>query len=332
MHDPTALSGFGRRVEAPKDAPTRRITKSDSRGFTIVELLIVIVIIGILAAITIVAYNGIQQRAKESALKSDLANVAKKMAVDSALNGSYALTAAAVDGGKGLPSSTGTSYQFQSTGSTYCITGTNGNTSFKVSDAATSPSQGGCPGDGVGGLSAVTNFLTNPSAETDAAGIAADTGSPSIARSTARANTGLASFLLTSTSVTTDVAGRLNFSLAPGTYTLSYYVNPTDSRQVSFDWWDSTGATGGNSVGTVALPASTWTRVSGSITIGGTGTHSVAFYLHNRNGPSISGATLYIDSLMLSSGASAYNYADGNSPNWIWNGAPNNSTSTGSAL
>ena len=29
------------------------------RGFTIVELLIVIVVIGILAAITIVAYNGI---------------------------------------------------------------------------------------------------------------------------------------------------------------------------------------------------------------------------------------------------------------------------------
>lgn len=35
----------------------------NKNGFTIVELLIVIVVIGILAAITIVAYNGIQQRA-----------------------------------------------------------------------------------------------------------------------------------------------------------------------------------------------------------------------------------------------------------------------------
>lgn len=35
-----------------------------SRGFTIVELLIVIVVIGILAAITVVAYNGIQKRAQ----------------------------------------------------------------------------------------------------------------------------------------------------------------------------------------------------------------------------------------------------------------------------
>jgi prepilin-type N-terminal cleavage/methylation domain-containing protein len=37
--------------------------KQTQAGFTIVELLIVIVVIGILAAITIVAYNGIQQRA-----------------------------------------------------------------------------------------------------------------------------------------------------------------------------------------------------------------------------------------------------------------------------
>lgn len=37
--------------------------KKQQSGFTIVELLIVIVVIGILAAITIVAYNGIQARA-----------------------------------------------------------------------------------------------------------------------------------------------------------------------------------------------------------------------------------------------------------------------------
>lgn len=39
-------------------------------GFTIVELLIVIVVIAILAAITIVAYNGIQQQAKDSVIIS----------------------------------------------------------------------------------------------------------------------------------------------------------------------------------------------------------------------------------------------------------------------
>ena len=38
--------------------------RNTSHGFTIVELLIVIVVIGVLAAITIVAYNGIQKRAR----------------------------------------------------------------------------------------------------------------------------------------------------------------------------------------------------------------------------------------------------------------------------
>ena len=49
------------------------------RGFTIVELLIVIVVIGILAAIVIVAFNGIQQRAVETSVRSDLSNIHKKL-------------------------------------------------------------------------------------------------------------------------------------------------------------------------------------------------------------------------------------------------------------
>ena len=53
-------------------------TKVRQKGFTIVELLIVIVVIGILAAITIVVYNGIQNRANDAVVQSDLVNHAKK--------------------------------------------------------------------------------------------------------------------------------------------------------------------------------------------------------------------------------------------------------------
>jgi len=49
-------------------------------GFTIVELLIVIVIIGILAAITIVAYSGIQNRAKSNQVVSGMAQYTKALA------------------------------------------------------------------------------------------------------------------------------------------------------------------------------------------------------------------------------------------------------------
>ena len=57
------------------------------RGFTIVELLIVIVVIGILAAITIVAYTGITQKANNAALTADIKQLQTKAAVYRAQNG-----------------------------------------------------------------------------------------------------------------------------------------------------------------------------------------------------------------------------------------------------
>lgn len=57
------------------------------RGFTIVELLIVIVVIGILAAITIVAYTGITQQASKAALTADIQQLKTKAGVYRAQNG-----------------------------------------------------------------------------------------------------------------------------------------------------------------------------------------------------------------------------------------------------
>ena len=53
--------------------------KKNLSGFTIVELLIVVVVIAILAAITIVSYNGIQQRSTNATVQSAVSQVIKSV-------------------------------------------------------------------------------------------------------------------------------------------------------------------------------------------------------------------------------------------------------------
>jgi len=75
-----------RQILAKKYKPRQQTKKN---GFTIVELLIVIVIIGILAAVTIVAYNGMTQRANEASLASDLNGASMLLATYRIDNGAY---------------------------------------------------------------------------------------------------------------------------------------------------------------------------------------------------------------------------------------------------
>lgn len=63
------------------------LSRRYSSGFTIVELLIVIVVIAILASISTVAYNGVQSRARDSARKSDISALAKAISLYKIDNG-----------------------------------------------------------------------------------------------------------------------------------------------------------------------------------------------------------------------------------------------------
>jgi prepilin-type N-terminal cleavage/methylation domain-containing protein len=61
----------------------------EERGFTIVELLIVIVVIAILAAIVIVAYNGVQNKANTTKAQTNAAAVQKVAEAYNADNSRY---------------------------------------------------------------------------------------------------------------------------------------------------------------------------------------------------------------------------------------------------
>lgn len=66
--------------------------QSTAKGFTIIELLIVVVVIAILATITVVAYTGIQQRATASRLQTSISSVHKALLIYKAENGAFPAT------------------------------------------------------------------------------------------------------------------------------------------------------------------------------------------------------------------------------------------------
>lgn len=101
-------------------------------GFTIVELLIVVVVIAILAAITIVSYNGISSQAKEAALKSELSTAAKQLGIMKVEQGSYPSNAST------LKKSDSTTFSYTGSTHTFCLSATSDSLPdkpFKITEA-----------------------------------------------------------------------------------------------------------------------------------------------------------------------------------------------------
>lgn len=111
-----------------------------SRGFTIVELLIVIVVIAILAAISVISYDGVKEQGNEVAVKSDLTSNRDKLLEYKAANGRFPSSRSNVN--KGANNCDGTpAGQVSSTG-WYCPIVSNGASGdFSNSNLASSDGQ-----------------------------------------------------------------------------------------------------------------------------------------------------------------------------------------------
>lgn len=73
------------------------LIKRNNHGFTIVELLIVIVVIGILAALVLNSFAGVQERARDTERRTDLNSVSTQLEVYYNDNGGYPVFTGSVD-------------------------------------------------------------------------------------------------------------------------------------------------------------------------------------------------------------------------------------------
>ncbi len=116
-----------------------------NRGFTIVELLIVIVVIAILAAIVIVAYNGIQGRAIDSSVRSSVQSAATKIQTYAIQNNdTFPATLAAININDSATTTFAYTFNNSTSPKTYCVSATTNSVSYYITNAIPTPTSGAC--------------------------------------------------------------------------------------------------------------------------------------------------------------------------------------------
>ena len=304
--------------------------KGYRQGFTIVELLIVVVVIAILAAITIVAYNGIQNRAKDSAAQSLASQAAKKLAFSAVQNGdTFPVDKAGFLTTTGLVEGNGVIFQYTVAGDykSYCQTTLSNGVLYYTTNLVIKPTAGLCPGHTPTGVASIVNLVVNPSLETDANGW---TGSSGSLTPTRVSYSGKWQFRGVRTD-TLAAAIRVSYSLPStvtvgDTYTASMNVYSSVARTVTIGVRQA--AT------TTTLFSTDYSFAAGETKrISTTGVTTVgSVYVNMLTATGVVGETYYVDEVMLTQGTTVYNYADGDSSGWAWDGTVGNSTSRGPAL
>lgn len=299
---------------------------SQKQGFTIVELLIVVVVIAILAAITIVGYNGIQNRAKASALQSSLSQQAKKLSVWKIENNDTFPIDLSTAQSQGMLTSTAdveyVGYIVSTDGSYYCATAQRSDgVKYSVTSTTSTAVEGEC----------ITNYLTNTSVElntTNLQNIGNATDRQIAQRPVGDAFNG-GNVLRITAGASGSIAGygSTSGSLPPGRYTGSLWMRSNTSIAVVPYFEGGSTRTTVAQAGTTTL-STEWKRVWRTIDITAAGTVKVGFL---ASGTTASGNYVELDGFSLTPGATLYDFSDGASTGWTWLGASQASTSVGPA-
>ena len=319
------------------------------KGFTIVELLIVVVVIAILAAITIVAYNGITSRANDASAATATSQAIKQIEVYYIQNGEYPPDEDAfLDLGFRDQGAT-PEYTVNNSSSPkgFCVTMTVGESMYYGANNFTLPiwvplavTQAGavagkCPGH-YGSTDGVKNFIVSPSVEVTEAGYGSANGATHLPVTTP-IHTGARSLRVTmpqhgslyfvgvslfSGSVGTELEANTKYFISAHVYvpsgTVDVILRPQGAGR-DINSIDYTNA--------VATEKNEWVRIWASFETTSSG--SVSLYLLNNQSVPTAGTVFYVDDSALRKGVELTGYSDNRAPSWSWTGSANNSASEG---
>ena len=235
-------------------------------GFTIVELLIVIVIIAILATLILLAYIAMNLRAQSSAASAGLVQAKRQLETYKVDHGSYPSTGHSSDAGV---TNGNVSYQYTSDGSSFCLTGTIGSTAYNITDIST-PATGVCMGHATPeGTSTVTNLAINPSFESNLSGVGTH-GTNNGRYTSFEPYSGSYCLVATHADASSIWGPPINVTqpgdITPGTrYYASVMVKTNVNRTLAIEWIDSSEQVISSvNVDTLIVPAPGWHKMAGS--------------------------------------------------------------------
>lgn len=223
------------------------------QGFTIVELLVVITVIGILSVITVVSYTGITQQANVARMQVELESAYKKLNMFYTENDTYPVDLSAAKDAKLIPTDSKTNEIYVADNSVnpayYCYSFTTGTETYAI-DSSSSVSKGGC----------LTNLVTNGDFSNGTTGWGADYG-------TLSASSNELTFTATSDRVTSARILQLIGTIAGH----KYYVHGSIMRTNANKFRPMVGA---DSL-TLTAVANTYVTYGVVVTALNTGSHSV---------------------------------------------------------